>query len=150
MSIFDPEAFLDSTVSDSNDTVLIPVPAGEYVAVIKSIKARTWTKSDDPSKGGVALDVVWTIDDSNVAAVTGRPENSVQQSIMLDTTPTGGLDMGKGKNVGLGRLREALGKNEAGQPFSFNQLPGLAARVTVVHEPYKDDIFAKVKGVARL
>jgi len=146
---FDSQSFLDAAVSGTNDTKLIPVPVGEYQAFIDSVEPRQW-QSKDGTKSGIALDVLWSIEDQDVKSFLGRDNVKVKQGLMLDLTPTGGLDMSKGKNIGLGRLREAVGKNEPGQAFSFNQLPGLMAKVAVSHRVVNDDVFAEVKGVAKL
>jgi hypothetical protein len=146
---FDAQSFLDAAVSGTNDTKLIPVPVGEYQAFVDSVEPRPW-QSKDGTKSGIALDVFWSIEDADVKAFLGRDSVKVKQGIMLDLTPQGGLDMSKGKNIGLGRLREAVGKNEPGQSFSFNQLPGLMAKVSVTHRVVSDDVFAEVKGVAKL
>ena len=69
---------------------------------------------------------------------------------MLDLTPSGSLDTSKGKNIGLGRLREAVGQNKPGQAFSFQNLPGLMAKITIKHRLVDDDTFAEVKGTAPL
>ncbi len=153
MSMFDPTSFLEMSVDQSNSTVSIPVPAGEFVAFVDKVEARPWTSKTDPTKSGVALDILWNIDDAGVKQMLDREKVTVKQGIMLDLTETGGLDMGKGKNVGLGRLREATGLNEAGQPFAFRMLEGKAAKVIVEHRPdpkQPDVIYAEVKAVAKL
>jgi hypothetical protein len=153
--MFDPNTFLDMTVQESNSTVTTPVPIGEFIAVIEDVKAREWKKKDDPSVAGMALDVVWNIDDANVKQLLERDKVAIKQGIMLDLTPEGGLDMGKGKNVGLGRLREALDLNQAGQPFGFKMLVGRAAKVKVTHrieqKPGEEaKIYAEVGAVAKI
>ena len=56
--------------------------------------------------------------------------------------------MGKGKNVALGRLREALGQNTPGKPWSFGMLVGQVAKVAVKHRiTDAGDTFAEVKRV---
>lgn len=146
---FDPQAFLDSAVSGSNDTKVIPVPVGEYMGIIQDVKPRPW-QSKDGTSSGVALDVTWLVEDANVKQYLGRETVTCKQGIMLDLTPSGGVDMAKGKNIGLGRLREAVGKNNEGEPFSFSMLPGLSAKISVTHRIHNDDTFAEVKGVARM
>ena len=145
---FDAQSFLDAAVSGTNDTKLIPVPQGEYQAFIDSVEPRPW-QSKDGSQSGIALDVFWSIEDQDVKDYIGRDSVKVKQGIMLDLTPEGKLDMSKGKNIGLGRLREAVGKNDS-SAFSFNMLPGLAAKVLVSHREYNGDIFAEIKGVAKM
>jgi hypothetical protein len=152
MSMFDPNAFLEMTVDQENSTVATPTPVGEYLAVCDKVELREWKKKDDPSVAGLALDVLWSIDDANVKALLERDKVTVKQGIMLDITESGGLDMGKGKNVGLGKLREALNLNVKGQPFGFKMLEGRMAKVRVEHrlDPKNPDaIFAEVKAVAR-
>ena len=150
MSMFSPEQFLDMQVTESNDTKVIPVPTGEYIAVVKEVKIRPWQSKADPSKAGIALDLQWTLDDAGVKALLGRDEVSVKQGVMLDLSEAGGLDMGKGRNISLGRLREACGLNSPGQPFSVTMLTGRMARVKVEHRVDGENIYAEVKQVAKV
>jgi hypothetical protein len=148
--MFSPEQLMQLEIAESNSTKSEPVPIGEYNAIIKEVKARSWTKKDDPSVSGLALDIIWEIDDANVKAALDRDTVTCKQGIMLDLTAAGGIDTGKGKNVGLGRLREAVGLNEPGRSFSFNQLAGRVARVKVKHRPDGDNIYSEVEAVAKL
>jgi hypothetical protein len=146
---FDAQAFLDSSVVGSNDTKVIPVPVGEYMGIIEKIAPRQW-QSKDGTSSGVALDIFWLVEDENVKQYLGRETVTCKQGLMLDTTPAGALDMSKGKNIGLGRLREAIGANDPSSPFSFGMLPGLSAKISVSHRINGEDTFAEVKGVAKL
>jgi hypothetical protein len=148
--MFDASQFLDMPINEANDTTLTPVPVGEYMATIEKVDCRQWTKKDDPSVGGIALDIIWNIDDQEVLQTLGREKVTCKQGIMLDLTPAGGLDFSKGRNIGLGRLREAVNLNVPGQPFSFNMLPGRMAKVSVKHRVVEDMIYAEVKAVAKL
>jgi len=143
MSQFDPDLFLSTQTASALDTQAVPVPEGEYNAVIKDVAARQ-------VKDSIILDVRWAIDDANVAAVTGLTEPTVRQSVFLDMTAGGGLDTSKGKNIQLGRLREALRQNIAGQPWAPAMLVGNVARVTVKHRIGGEAIYTAVKGVAAL
>jgi hypothetical protein len=149
MGTFDPSTFLDVTINEANSTSSTPVPEGEYTAVAGEPAIREW-RSQAKGTSGLALDIPWTIDDSRVKEITGRDTNVVKQGLMLDTTESGALATGKGQNVGLGRLREALDLNSPGKPFSFRMIQGQVARVSVKHRVDGDQIFADVKGVARL
>jgi hypothetical protein len=146
---FDADSFLQASVVGANDTKIIPCPIGEFPGIVSKISPRQW-QSKDGTQTGVALDVFWMVEDAGAKAATGRDEVIVKQGIMLDTTPQGGLDMSQGKNVALGRLREAVGKNDPSQPFSFAMLPGLMAKVSVAHREYNGDTFAEVKLVTKL
>lgn len=148
--MFNPDQFLDTQVTDSNDTKLIPVPINEYTGIVDEVKCRQWQSKKDPSLSGLALDLTWLIDDQAVKDLLGRDKVTVKQGIMLELTDSGTLDMGKGKNVSLGRLREALDLNQAGQAFSFNMLQGRLGKISVTHRIDGDNIFAEVKAVARM
>ena len=148
--MFNPEQFLDMQVTESNDTKVLPVPAGEYVAVVEKVGCRQWQSKKDPSMSGLTLDVLWSIDSPDLKASLGREKITVKQGIMLDVTDAGGLDMGKGRNAQLGRLREATNLNAAGQPFSFSMLSGRVAKINVTHRIEGEDIFADVKSVTRM
>ena len=150
MSAFDPDQFLAQTVEQANDTKVVPCPAGEFMGYVKDFKARQWTSKKDPSNSGVALDITWSVDDLGVKQLLDREEVTVKLGIMLDMTEQGGLDMGKGKTVGLGRLREALGLNVPGQAFSFPMLSGRVAKLTVAQRVDGEDIYAEVKMVAKV
>ena len=150
MSSFNPEQFLDQQITDANDTKITPVPVGDYTAIASDVKCRPWTSKTDPSNAGLALDITWEIDDASVKEFLSRDKVTVKQGIMLDVTESGGLDMSKGRNIGLGRLREALGLNVPGQPFSFSMVPGRVAKVKVSHRIAGEDIFAEVKQVAHV
>ena len=143
MSTFNPDSFLNTSVSEPSSTTFTPVPEGDYTASVKEIKPRS------TDSGKAILDVTWAIDDAAVADITGMKNPSVRQSIFLDITDAGGLDMGKGKNISLGRLRDALGQNNPGQSWQPGMLVGGVAKVTVKHRMYEDQIFTDVKGVVK-
>ena len=153
MGTFDPNVFLDATFTDANSTVSVPCPPGEYLAVVADEpKMRQAQGQKDASKTYLMLDLLWTIEDPAVTEVTSRKPTKVRQSIMLDLTETGALDMSKGHNVQLGRLREAVGLNSPGQAFSFRQLQGQQAKIQVVNRPDPQDperIYDDVKAVVR-
>lgn len=146
---FDPQSFLDASITSALDTRTIPCPMGEYQGIIEKILPRQWTSKDGTSSG-IAIDIFWMVEDQAVKAELGRDTVVVKQGLMLDTLAGGGLDTTKGKNIGLGRLREALGLNVEGQAFSFGQLPGSAAKITVTHRISGEDTFAEVKVVGKL
>lgn len=147
MSAFNPDLFLNTETDSASATTYTPVPEGEFNASIKTIKPRVLTD------GRAVLDITWTVNDETARQETGMAEPSVRQTIWLDTTESGGLDFGKGKNVGLGRLREAVGQNQAGKPWAPGMLVGQVATVKVSHSIDKRDgvtINADVKAVLPL
>lgn len=146
---FDPQAFLDASTSSANDTKIIPVPMGEYFGIIEKVTPRQW-QSKDGTQSGIALDITWAVEDAAVKEFLGRDNVTVKQGLMLDLTTTGGLDTSTGKNVALGRLREAVGKNTPNEQFSFAMLPGLSAKISVNHRVVNEETYAEVKGTARI
>lgn len=136
---FNPELFLNATVDESNSTELLAVPEGEYTAVTDpitadSIRSYDIRKGDRAGQKGYALDLNWSINDDTGALkeYLGRAPKA-RQSVMLDLTQDGGLEFGKGRNVGLGRLREALNQNLTGRPWSFAMIGGQVAKIKVKH-----------------
>ena len=148
--MFNPDEFLDAEVTEANDTTAFLPPVSTYDATIKSIKLRQWVSKSDPTLSGVAADIIWSIEDQELLAAAERAEVFVKQGLMLDMTPEGKLDLSKGKNVHLGRLRAALNMNIPGQPFSFNRMVGQAAKVLVKHRVDSSDIYAEVGSVAAI
>lgn len=148
MSNFDPDVFLSSTIDAKLDTRLIPVPADEYTAMLEDIRPRL-TQGKDGTEY-LVFDIVWSIDDVQLKTKLGRDKVTCRQSIFLDRTPDGSIDVGKGRNVQLGRLREAVGQNHAGA-WAPSMLKGSAARIKVVHEADKNgEIYDKVVAVTKL
>ena len=143
MSTFDESAFMQNETTEQGSTQATPVPENDYVAVVKDIKPRP-VKDDR-----MILDVLWSIDDPEATKATGMPFPTVRQSIWLDITESGGLDMSKGKNIGLNRLRDAVGQNVAGKVWKPTDLIGQAARVTVKHRMVEEIVYADVKATAK-
>ena len=141
--VFDPDTFMSMSTEEADETSFRPIPEGEFNAVITKIEGRT-------PKGNSILDVTWAIDDEAVRAETGMENPSVRQSLFLDITSSGGLERGPNKNVQLGRLRAALGQNNPGQPWSPSMLEGQVAKVSIKQRIVDENIYADVKGVARL
>lgn len=144
---FDPSTFLNTTFDEALDTKVVPVPVGEYIALAEKVDVKEWSKADG-SSSGLKLEILWDVQDESVKELLGRDTIRVVQQQMLDLTDTGQLDFSKGKNVGLGRIREALGLNTAGEGFSFAMIQGRLAKVKVSHRPYNDELFAEVKAIA--
>lgn len=152
---FNPELFLQTTISEANSTELILIPEGDYLAVSEPITVESF-RSFDIKRGeragqkGRSLDIKWNINDDSgqLKEYLGRAP-SARQGIMLDTRPDGTLEMGKGKNVGLGRVREAVGQNANGQPWSFSMLGGVMAKIKVKHRVDGSKTYAEVVDVAK-
>lgn len=137
MSIFDPEAFMSATTTDANDTTVAPVPPGDYQAQIEKIEFKSFTGKNGEDRH--AMDVTYDILDQGVKDALGRDKVTARQTIWLDITSQGQIDTGKGKNVGLGKLRAAADLNKPGEPFSLAMLTGRIVRVTTGLRADKND-----------
>lgn len=150
MSVFDPEQFLNQKTEGALDTQLIPVPEGEWSAQIEEITPRVITDKNGEERA--LLNITWNVMDQEVAQQTSRDRNTVRQAVFLDLKDDGSLDMGKGKNVQLGQLREALGQNNPKKAWKPADMQGQMAKVRVSHRPDQTDpniIYADVKRVAK-
>lgn len=130
MSVFDVDSFMTEEVTEALSTSLTPLDEGEYAAVVESVEVKT-------PGDYVILEALWQIDEDDAEAACGRRNVKIKQAIFLDIVD-GRMDTSNGKNVGLGRLREALGQND-GSPWSPAMLEGQPALVKVVQDPDKND-----------
>lgn len=156
--MFDADAFMNSTIDQSNSTKVKPAPVGEYFAEIKDVKPSSGTisKGENAGKPWARLSVVCEVSDPSGAleAEIGSPTKRVTASIMLDLNDAGnGLDMREGKNVRLGRLREAANLNRPGEPFAPPMLIGRTVKVKVGHRTDDTDpetVYDEITGFAPL
>lgn len=127
---FDAEAFQNAIITDANSTSLIPWPPGTYVGTIRKAEVRSGTvKKDGPNFGKpwAGISVTVEVDRSQLPEGAGSTANGM---VMLDLTDSGGIDTTKGRNIGLGRLREAAGLNQPGQAFQFGMLEGRTVKIS--------------------
>lgn len=152
MSNFDPNAFLDATTTEAN-TKRPPLPAGmDFVGTIGEPKSRQWQGKADPTKSGFAIDLPIEVDLTqypDIQKAIGADKVTLTDSLMLDTTPSGGIDNSPGKNGKLRRYREALGMNTPGEAFSFRMMQGRLIRVKIKHDVYEGETYDKVDSVAK-
>jgi hypothetical protein len=146
--MLDIDQFLSGSVNGANSTALTPVPEGEFQAVVKDVALRDFTYKKGPNAGltGYALDITWEILDSQVKEQLKR-EPTVRQSMILELNGDA-LDMGEGRNVGLGKLRSALKQNDAGRPWAPSMLKGAVAIVQTKQRMDGDTIYTDVARVA--
>lgn len=150
--MFDPNAFLSQKIGEKLDTVVIPCPPGSYVGVISKVDIRSWVKKDDPTINGVNLDVLVKLNSStpgneDILEECGVEEIMVKGGIRLDINDEGtGLAKGKGKNVPLGKLLEAVGLNDG--DAELNELINQPILVKVVQEEVDGELYAKVSKFA--
>jgi hypothetical protein len=139
--MFDASQFLNATFTEANSTRITPAPEGEYIGQILPITAES-IKSGTSAKGNswARLDVVVEVqNDPRIKEACGMETKRIRGGIMLDLTESGGIALGEGKNIALGRLRAATGLNNPGQPFSFQMLGGRMVRIKVAHRADQND-----------
>lgn len=151
-NIFDPDAFMEEATAEAFDTEYAQVPAGDWTAVVHDVmKPREFTNKNGETN--YVMDIVWKVMDDEVKTEVGRDVVTIKQGIYLDLTPEGKLDHSRGKNIALGKVREALGLNQPGRPFALGMLRGQGpAIVRVAHKPAKDDpnvVYANVVAVGK-
>ncbi len=151
-SMFSPESFLDAQITEAS-VRRPPLTAGiDVIGLIKDVKARAWTGKDDPSKSGIAMDVTIEVDLNGYPAEKARlgiDKVVLFDSIMLNLTDSGAIDMAPGKNGRLRQYREALGMNTPGEVFSFRNMPGRPIRAKIKHDTWQGEINDKVDSVAK-
>lgn len=150
--MFDPETFLNTTIETPLSTRIPNIPEGEYTGMIRESKDMSVREIETrDKKKQLILDLRWGTDDPQAVAATSMQWSTARQSIFIDLTPSGGIASGEADNTQLGRLREALGQNQNGKPWSFHMLVGVPARFTVKHKTNDDgQTFANVTKVAPL
>ena len=152
MSI-DKEQFLTQPVEGAFSTSFVPVPENEYLAKIP--EGGVGEPEDKLGEKGWScwIDLTWGIvDEEKLAAVvaeTGKEKPTIRQRLFLDVLRDAdgkvtGLDGGKGKNVGLGQIREAVNQNDPRKRWTFKHLEGQIARIRVIHDTYQGRIMANV------
>lgn len=154
MSSFDPNQFLGSALTQPL-TKRPPLAAGvPYSAVIQPLKVRSGTFNDKQTgepREWVAFDLPLEIEvPADQQAKIGQPKITLTDSVFIDSTPSGGLDMAPGRNRGLRRYYDATGLNKPGT--TPNHLPGNALKVILKHDVAKDgsgDLYERVESIQK-
>lgn len=150
-SIFDPQNLLDETFTEPSER-REPLDIGDYTAIIGEITVQDWAKKDGSAKGkkwNVPLEVQIP---AEMQERLQLPFSALKliDSVMLDLTPSGGIDMAKGKNGRIRVYREALDMNKPGDTFSARKMQGQMVLVKIAHEEYNGAIQERIAGVAKL
>lgn len=158
MKLFDPQAAqnLLNSALDANDTKAAPLPVGETIAQIcEAPEIKTGVSgsgSKNPGTPWARLNVKLKITDkeylSQSDAFADRDEAYITHGIMLEMAD-GRIAAGPGKNVRLGKFREAAGVN--GKPLA--DLQGQYVRVMIAQKPHHaepDVTVAEVAAVSKV
>ncbi len=132
---FDAETFMGQARKAADSTEYPKVPDGQYDnGYIDKITPRE-------KDGDVRLQVSWDIRDDDLKSEMERDKITVGQTVFLDTEEVDGqyiMLAGDGKNVGLGRLREALGLNDGSKNFQLSDLLGEGPCTVTVRTDKRD------------
>src|SRR6478735_2962768 len=117
---FNPQAFMEATIQGALDTRRVPCPQGDFPGVIEKIEPKSGENKQGERVGQTwaALEVTYKLEHPEITSVTGLPFALSRQCVMIDITDEGGMDRSKGKNIRVGKLREACNENDAGKPFA--------------------------------
>ncbi len=155
MSNFDPDLFMQMEVQDAGSTEYLKIPESDegYPAVIKKVEGKTinfFDKETGEPQSFPAVEITWEVDSEKVREYMGQPHPQIRQMLFLEFNDKNMLDMGKGKNVELNRIRDALGQNVPG--WKFSNLENAVAKIMVRHkkDEKSGDYFARVSGVTSL
>lgn len=123
---FDPQALQQATYEEATSTVRLLLPVGwKGRGIIKNTEFTSGESKKNPGEKFVKLVVnVEQIEGPDMETHIQRKSISGRLEYLCDINDRGMLDMGPGKNVGLGLLREALGMNQPGVPFKFSDMAG--------------------------
>lgn len=146
MSTFDPSTFEETVVEQSSETKMTPIPAGEYTAYVGD--TLSWREYQGRQICVAPLLIADMPEDVAETLGLGDRQPQIGYDMWLDTNEAGALEFGANKNVALGRLREALGQNRSGEPWSFKMLKGAGPlRVTIEPDKKNPDMYSRVTKI---
>jgi hypothetical protein len=151
---FNADAFLNQSINESMSTVTVPCPEGEFKAFIDDGEKAVTVRDGGLDRNGNELSpqcvVAFAImGDQMPNQVLKRDKVLVNMNIWLDIKD-GDLDMSEGKNVGLGRLRKAIGQNNPG-PWNPLMMKGKGPlMIKVTQRSDKNEPLQKYAEVSRV
>jgi hypothetical protein len=148
MSNFDPNKFLDATITEVQTRRPNLPPGIDLIGTIGEVKITPWQGKMDPSKAGIRADVPITLDTSMVK--DQPPQVTITYGIMLDLNDAGLIDLSPGRNGKLRGFREALGMNAPGSAFNWRQVQGRQVRAKISHRSYENEIYDDISAVAKV
>lgn len=159
MSGFDPQAFLDATITEPNEKrALLPVdnpasPDGFYTAVVGTVEAKSGTieKGERAGQPWLSMLVPLTIEVPQQLQDSLKlpPTLKLTDRAFIDLTPQGAMDNAPGKNRQQKAYREACDLNKPGDSFAWRMLQGRVLKLKIDHEPYLDTIQERISKVMR-
>jgi hypothetical protein len=153
---FDADAFMTATIDEPMSTNLAGVPEGEYVAMVGDFDSTafktisTTNRNTGEQVDRPVLEIPFLIQDEALKAKLGREQISHRETYWLDMTPDGRLDTSQDKNVRLGQLRNCLGQNAPGVPWSPSMLRNMGpVKIIIKTTSDKRDPEKKYTNISR-
>jgi hypothetical protein len=147
---FDANALLNAVTTAATSTEYSLLPQGEeFTGLIKEVKLETGSKDGrDWAKANIMVEA--SGQKVRDALNNGRDKVTIRYGLFLDISESGGLASGPGSNVPLGRLRDAVGQNKAGDPWKFQDLVGQNIIFTVRHRKVDEEVFQDIAKILPL
>lgn len=152
---FNVAEFMNENIDAQFDTAIIPIPEGEHIGQIgtdeKAVEI-SYGISQKNNKPWMRADIRVHLTDPNLAIQLQRQEGQeivARYGLMIDLDEQGKLDTRPQRNVNLGKLRDAVGQNQAG-PWNFSQLKGRPIKVKIKHKLSDDgNTYSNVTSVTK-
>ena len=151
-SIFDANAFMETTHKGQLDTTYVLPDEGDYLAqTTDKITIRSGTVGEGKQNAGApwaAVELQWELMDDTLRKKLNQDHVYVRQSFMLDLNEHGQLDLGTNRNMRLKRLLDATGVNKL-KSWNFGHLKYQSGYVHVEHSKPDgfDDSVAEITRV---
>lgn len=160
---FDASKFVNQDFTGANATRYNNCPEGDYTLKVdlRESDVAKWIRENEIRKGPragsmmVSLDVPVEVLDDGVRAKLNQEHVYTRYSCILDFDKNGDLDFAEGRNVKLGRLREAMGQNTPGQAWNVKMLANdtIVFKGHVIERPdpnNPEDKFSEVSRVTKV
>jgi hypothetical protein len=128
-TVFNAEMLLNAAASKSFMTFIPPLPEQEFIFTVTKVEFK------NPKDGVIVCELQVETADPVAIEATGMNPAKAKYSAFVDLTDQGMLDESDGKNIQLGRIREALGQNVPDVPWTPSMMLGGQFRGKISHKP---------------
>ena len=158
-SAFDPNLFLDATVSETNER-RPPLPAenpfspdGTYISVMGEPTTDTGVigKGDRTGEPWLSIAVPHRIEVPQQLqdSLKLQPVVQITDRVFIDLTPQKTIDNSPGRNRRQRLYREALDLNKPGDVWNWRKVQGQAIKIKVEHEMYNGEAQDRIGALLR-
>jgi len=149
-AVFDADAFMNDTIDVPMETQLAGIPEGEYVAMVGDFDSSAFKTVTTKNGDRPVLSIPFMIQDDALKAKLSRESVIHRETYWLDFDDNGKLATGPDKNVRLGQLRNCLGQNTPGSPWSPSMMKNMGPlRIVIKTTPDKNDPEKKYTNITK-